>query len=443
MSSHCRIVAFSFGAFACLVAGACSFGQPTQISPSDIPDLEARLAERPTDGNLLLTYAAALHSAGEFDSSAAVAERGSRLSPQNALGPLILGQCQERAGEVQRAIETYTDFIDDYAGASGIQAVRGRLTIARRAFAAEMARHALLMEDSLASEPADQNVVGVLPILVVGDSSYQSLSVGLAAMIVGDFGLIERFRMVERLQLQALMGELRLSQSDLIDSGSALRLGRLARAGRLVQGSASIPSDGSTVLEADVVLESGEVIGPVSVQGEFRDLIGLEKQLVFGIASQLGYQLTAAERERILENGTQSLAAFLAYADGLAAEEVGDYAAATLHFGRALAEDPGFSAANQRQDATAGADMVEQPGATPLGEVTGTVEQPAAASSLENALNGAVSDVSGTQSEQATADAAGSTASTQEAGQSNTANPQPTVTNFFRRIIVNLRIRIP
>ena len=58
----------------------------------------------------------------------------------------------------------------------------------------------------------------------------------------------------------------------------------------------------------------------------------LEKELVLGIVNQLGHQVTVAERQRILENGTQSLAAFLAYAAGLEAADAGDYEAAAVHF---------------------------------------------------------------------------------------------------------------
>ncbi|MDH3457705.1 MAG: hypothetical protein OER90_12780 [Gemmatimonadota bacterium] len=398
------------------------------------------MARDPNNGDLVLRFAAALFADGRCDTALVTARRGGELSPRNSLGPLVVGQCLEQAGRYPEAITTYNAFASLYPEAPGIGAVRGRVVLAQRAHATSIARRALAAEDSLSALTPDPETVGVLPLVVAGDSAYEPLSLGLAEIIRADLALLQRFRTVERLQLQALVNELALSTTDLVDQATAVRVGRLAQAGRLVQGTAAIQRLDETRLEASVVLRSGEVTGPASAEGDFRDLLVLEKELVLGIANALGYQLTVAERQRVLDNGTQRLAAFLAYASGLSAEERGDYRTAALHFAEAVRQDPGFGAAQERHAAAVGADIMTQ--ATPS-EITtvGTAVDAAMPSpgvvQVADAFVTAVIDVSGTQGESATAPGAGGLTT------STTVDPPPALPFTPRTITVIFRIPLP
>jgi len=129
----------------------------------------------------------------------------------------------------------------------------------------------------------------------------------------------------------------------------------------------------------------------------FKQLLDLEKQLVFGLTSELGIQLTEAERQRILRQGTKNLAAFLAYSTGLEALDRGDYRAAGGAFAQAVRADPSFQQAQQQQQAAEAAPVLQaSPG--DLASVIQTVAQitlpvdPAA----EGALKQGTLDVSAT-----------------------------------------------
>jgi tetratricopeptide (TPR) repeat protein len=307
--------------------------------------LEQRLAVSPDDGDLLLRYAAALYSAGRCDSAVVVARRGMAIEPGDALGPLVSGQCLQQAGELDAAVATYDEYLAAYPNERGAASVRARLSIARRERALARARQALARESDLASQPAEPTTIAVLPVDVVGDSTYRPLSRGLAELMTTDLALLQRFRMVERLQVGALLEEMNLAAGRRVDEATAARVGRMLQAGRMVQGLASIPPSGTTRLEASVVVASGEVSSPASQSGELSDLLRMEKAVVIELARQLGYELSEAERQLILENGTQNLAAFLAYSRGLEAEDAGDYRAASQHYGDAVRSDPGFQAA--------------------------------------------------------------------------------------------------
>ena len=144
------------------VGAGCAGGVAPEVSPSEIPVLEARLAEAPNDGDLLLRYSAALYSAGQCDSATVIARRGMAVQPSKALGPLIVGQCMEAAEAYDDAVGVYQGFLASYPDARGSGAVRARETVARRDRALVTARQALAQEEELAQTPAEPTTVIVL-----------------------------------------------------------------------------------------------------------------------------------------------------------------------------------------------------------------------------------------------------------------------------------------
>src|SRR5439155_5902067 len=120
------------------------------------------------------------------------------------------------------------------------------------------------------------------------------------------------------------------------DPATAARVGRLLRAERMVQGVAAVTENGPVRMSAAVVRGDGTVRSGAQANGTFKQLLELEKQLVFGLATHLGIQLTDAERQRILRQGPKNLAAFLAYSQELEALDRGDYRPAAPALGPAV-----------------------------------------------------------------------------------------------------------
>ncbi|HXL52498.1 MAG TPA: tetratricopeptide repeat protein [Gemmatimonadales bacterium] len=306
-----------------------------------------------------LRVAASLAAAGRCDSATVVARTALESEPDNVLGPLVIGGCQERAGRYDEAVATYNDFAAQHPNARGVAAVRAKAQLALRAAAERTARQALAREAQLALQPPQPATVAVLPLVIAGDSSVQPLSRGLAELITTDLAYLRTLRLLERLQIGMLMDELKLGRTERMDPATAARVGRLLRAERMVQGTATIPRRGPVQLSATVVTGSG-VVRPVSqVTGPFAKLLDLEKQVVLELAAQLGLQLTQAEREQILRQGPKSLAAFLAYSRGLEAMDRGDYGAAARHFRSAAQADRSFQAAHDGQQAATAAPALE------------------------------------------------------------------------------------
>ncbi len=319
-------------------------------------------------------------AAGRCDTAVVVAHAGELIAPADAVGPLVVGGCQEKGGRYDLAFATYTDFAAKHPQARGVAAVRAKAQLALRTQAEQTARQALASESTLTRLPPEPSTLAVLPVTISatrgGDSTFQPLSRGLAELMTSDLAMVRSLRLLERIQIGALVDELKLGQSQRGDPATAARVGRLLRAERMVQGVASITPDGPVRLSASVVRGDGTVRSGAQANGTFKELLDLEKQLVFGVAGQLGIQLTEAERQSILRQGPRNLAAFLAYSQGLEALDRGDYRAAAAAFSASVRADPNFQAAQQHQQAAEAAPAAQGAGGGDVIALVNAAEQP-------------------------------------------------------------------
>jgi len=388
-------------AVACAGGGGAGGPRLRPVTPAEIPTLKAQATQQPRNPRIRFRLAAALMAAGQCDSAIVVANAGQMLAPAEALGALVVGGCQEKDGRYDLAFATYTDFANRYPQAHGIAAVRALAQLALRTQATQTAKLALARESTLTSLAPEPSTIAVLPLTIAGDSSLQPLSRGLAELMVSDLAMVRSLRLLERIQIGALLDEMKLGQSGRADSSTAARVGRLLRAERMVQGVAAITPNGPVRMSATVIRADGMVRSGAQANGTFKQLLDLEKQLVFGLATELGIQLTDAERERILRQGPRTLVAFLAYSQGLEAMDRGDYRAAAGAFAAAVRSDPSFQAAREHQQAAEAAPAVQ---ASP-GDVVTVVEaaaqlttptEPASLGALQQTTNEVSQTISST-----------------------------------------------
>ncbi len=387
-----------------ILAGyGCASLAPASLGPADIPVLEERAAREPDDGEAQLRLGIALAASGRCGEAVEAAERGRALEPGDPVGPLVIGQCLEEAGDFEAAVGLYAQFLQEYGDSPGVAAVEGRRVIALQQQARVQARLAVEREEVLG--PADPQTVGVFPFIVAGDSAYHPLSVGLAHMLTTDLALLRRFPLVERVELGALLQELDVP-AELIDPATAARAGRLMGASRMIMGTVSIPSGRDIQLGGNIVLGTGELVEPLTMEGDLRDLLSLEKEYALRIAENLGYQLSEAERQRILENQPGSLAAFLAFSRGILSEDRGDFGSAAVHFQDAVRADPEYGEAQERFRSAIGADALSESGPGGVGAAIARVDQslgaPAELVPSSNALASSMYDVASHQLERAT-----------------------------------------
>jgi TolB-like protein len=182
-----------------------------------------------------------------------------------------------------------------------------------------------------------------------GDAALDSLSRGLADMLITDLGGISAIQIVERDKLNVALKELELSRSKFIDPKTALKLGKGLAATWVLTGGYVIAGDTMRIDARVFQVDNGKVLASDKVEGPRDDFFALEKDLVEALIRTLSLEVQTAERSALRRNPTQSWDAFRNYSLGLTLADKGDDAGARAAFEKALAADPSYKAA---KDAT-------------------------------------------------------------------------------------------
>jgi len=227
---------------------------------------------------------------------------------------------------------------------------RRMAALARTRLAAE-ARAAIARETELSAAPPVAGSVAVLPWAFVGeDRQLAPLGAGVTQLVTTDLGQVSRLTLVERERIQALLAELALSADGHVDSATALRSGRLLRAEWVVAGLVRQVEDG-VQLEATVFRTRDAAVQASGRRDDrLADLFDIESDLVLDLVDQLGVTMSPAERRAMSERPTSDLQAFLAFSEGLRAQQRGDYRTAGGLFTLAAGRDPAFGMARRLGD---------------------------------------------------------------------------------------------
>jgi len=213
------------------------------------------------------------------------------------------------------------------------------------------------------------------------DKSMRAFQKGLAAMMITTFSKIKSIRVVERLRLQALLEEMALGMTGIVDQKTAPRVGRLVGAGRMVTGSLSL---GSIEATTNLTLTgSGLVEGSQGIFVERENFFDLPGQIVTAVAEIGQLKLSAAEKQAIGVPLTTSVDAVIALGLGLEALDAGNYLEAQQQFQVALSIDPNFQMA---VDASQTVPPPEAPTPQKLKQMTSTEVADTVASPINAAL---------------------------------------------------------
>lgn len=336
----------SLGATAC--AGGFSAPPP---SPEEIPSLESALAADPSDADLGLLLASAYRETDQFEEAADVVN-GLRQQDPGHTGLLVMdGLLKEDEGELAQARALYREALASAPGNALEDELSRRLELIRQTELRNDVRGALAREAELSDSP-DPATVGVFPFAYEGtDPEWEPLSLALAELLVTDLAITGRLRVVERVKVQALIQELALSESGLVEEATAARGGRILGSGHVVQGRYRMTDVGRISVDVAVVKVSSAPgdVAPVTAEDDIARLFDLEKRLALDVHTQLGVSLTPAERARVNERQTESVQALLAFGRGLASSDAGDFEQAEQHFAEAAELDPAFGLATARR----------------------------------------------------------------------------------------------
>jgi tetratricopeptide (TPR) repeat protein len=339
-----------------------------QARPEDVPRLEQRVAQSPNDRAVAVQLGASYVAAKRYEDARRVLQPIVAANSTNGAAFLYLGIASEELSDFAGARSAYQKYLETGRDQPLKEDIRARLGLLARREMKQQAQAALRREQVVSDEPPTPRTIAVLPFAFnAPNDELKPLQTALADMMITDLSVSPAIVPVERVRLQALLDEMLLGQAALSDGAATIRAGRLLKAENLVQGAITIVNDREVRVDGAVLLTAQQSArGQLTGQNTVDAIFDLEKQLVFRIYELLGVTLTPAERERINENRSANLIAFLNYGRGLEALDRGSYTEATSHFNQATRIDPSFSRAlEQHRQAT----QLRQAGATPVAEI--------------------------------------------------------------------------
>jgi TolB-like protein len=215
----------------------------------------------------------------------------------------------------------------------------------------QWAKQALEQEQALEAAPSP-NTVAVLSFgNPSADPGLVPLQKGFAYLLMTDLSQVQGITVVERVRLQALLEELKLGASGLVEKASAPRVGRLAGAGYLVGGDLSGKDRSGLSVTSDVLqVKDQSSLGRPSADGLLEQVFDLEKKILFEVVDLLKIKLSKKERENLKRPLTTSYRALIYLSMGLDASDRGNYTRADLFYRKALAIDPQFSPAARARE---------------------------------------------------------------------------------------------
>jgi len=189
--------------------------------------------------------------------------------------------------------------------------------------------------------PSAPNTVAVLYFKnQTGQSELDALQKGIALMLMTDLSKIESLQVVERVQMQALVEELGMGASGLVEPGTEPRIGKLLQARWLVGGEILKARLESLRIKSDVTdVPTQNILGQPYSEGKPQDLITVEKSILFEMIQLLKIEPTAKERERLRTPCSSNLQALMALFKGVDESDRGNYTLAAEYYDAALKAD--------------------------------------------------------------------------------------------------------
>jgi TolB-like protein len=175
---------------------------------------------------------------------------------------------------------------------------------------------------------------------VTDPDQYDPLSKGLATMLLTDLKLRSGgLMLIERTRINALLQEMELGQTGMINDSTATKIGRILGADGLAFGSFMILNDQVRIDARLVKVETAEVILAQSVQGGKDELIALQSELSDKLAKSLKVNLSPPTVEAM-----GNMDAALVFSKGVQALDAGNMKEAQELFDTCIRMDPSYQA---------------------------------------------------------------------------------------------------
>lgn len=177
---------------------------------------------------------------------------------------------------------------------------------------------------------------------------FDPLQKGLPSMMINHMNGATDLQVIERERIQWILNELELqSDPDIVDQSTAVQTGKVMGANAVVFGSYTVHEDQMWLSARVVKVETSEIMLSEQVMGEPDEFFDLIQDLSMQVTRAINVEL---EEDELGSNETNSLDAMMAYSDGLAQLEDGNYQAAYEKFLEASELDPNYQRAELKAE---------------------------------------------------------------------------------------------
>ncbi|MET0153421.1 MAG: CsgG/HfaB family protein [Candidatus Binatia bacterium] len=342
----------------CLLA-ALSIGRAAPIEAEDLPpqlsspEQDQRVIQQMQEGEAKAATKAGedLYRRGEYALAADQLDSALAKAPGDPEALMFAGLVEVRRDQPGKAAAAWGRLQEVTTDERLRQDVGRMRTILLREQSERAAREAVAAEQRLRAEPGDARTVAVATFRNAGSAEYQALGKALAAMLIDNLSALPGIRVLEREQVQALEEEAKLSGTGLVESGTAVRAGKLLRAGRVTAGSHANWTASPMHLRLDALLvdvNAGTTMAGAkseALASEFFKLVPAVATAFAGALNRPASGLETAARQKLEEEHTHNPDAALAFGRALDGLDRHDAEAARQACKEAESADPNFQLA--------------------------------------------------------------------------------------------------
>lgn len=305
---------------------------------------------------------------GRLNEAIAEFETALKKDPEDPFSIYYLGLVYLNMEEYEKTIQVWKKYRNK-TNPRVEEEIERHLTIIQIAQSRKYAEKAIAEEKNISIVKPDSNTVAICYYQdLSSDNSLRAFQKGLAAMVISDLTKIKSLRVVERIRLQAVLEEMNLGLTGLVDSRTAPRVGRLLGAKNIVFG--SLAPGSIKAVTALATSDEGSVIGSASVSVDKEKFFELPMAIVRETAKIMGIVLTDDEKKAIRIPHTKVYKALVYFGQALDAMDAGKWKEAYEYFNMAYKEDPGFVLAKEGADTCPG---IDYPSLNSLSSISGAM----------------------------------------------------------------------
>jgi TolB-like protein len=254
----------------------------------------------------------AYYFTNQLDEAIKYLEEANSLKLTNTEVKYYLGLCFEVKKDYKNAIKYYQYYNDKTLDGAYRKEMEERLVHAIQSLYQEQVKTLIDEEKSIGKNLSDSTVAILTFENRSGESDYDALETGFPTMFITDFSYVQKLKIVERLRMQAILDELKLSQSNLVETNTLQRVGKLLRAKNILKGGFIISNNKELRLDLALInVETGKISEQIDKSGSLNDFYRIEKDIVLDVVGRMGIQLTEQVRQKILTIPTESFFEFL------------------------------------------------------------------------------------------------------------------------------------